>query len=193
MKMFVCYFQYNDLCSFNSTAIIQRESCDDLNEPVCEEKDGDEYCEGPFILSGKIRSTMYPEIRPVELASVEFNHTYCARADVYHDIDGSGKQSHIAFVKRVVVVTYKGRGADVNDYLVDLEEDTSEEGSGSSKAALIGLLIGIVLVVPVIAFFLLKKRNGGTKIHDSTNIEDGTIDIADDSVKSKDLNDFEIV
>ena len=76
-----------------------------------------------------------------------------------------------------------------------MEEDNSQ--SNSSKATLIGTLIGLALVIPFVAFFLMKRRNGGTKIHDSAAKITATITEdekgeSDDTIISKD-GTFEIV
>jgi hypothetical protein len=183
---------------YNSTAEIRFGSCRDDVEPVCDEKAADGSCIGPFITSGKIRTKIYPDFRREEVTADEFNHTYCARADVYQDIDGSGKQTHIADAKRALLITFtsgkKSADGNENQYSVEMEEDNSQ--SNSSKATLIGTLIGLALVIPFVAFFLMKRRNGGTKIHDSAAKITATITEDEkgefDDTISKD-GDFEIV
>ena len=143
---------------------------------------------GSFILSGKIRTVAYPDIHPEEFNSDGFNHTYCARADVYQDIDNSGKQTPIAHVSREYVVTFTT--GNNYEYLVDMEADPSSSESNYSKAAIInniGSVIGILIVIPIIAFFLMKKHKGVMKIHDSTNTDND----ADDAIVKD--GDIEIV
>mmetsp|Transcript_10775 Transcript_10775/g.23873 ORF Transcript_10775/g.23873 Transcript_10775/m.23873 type:complete len:257 (+) Transcript_10775:105-875(+) len=162
---------------YNSTSYIKLGTCQEFNEPACEEK-VDGACVGPFALSGKIRTTIYPEIHPDMYSAAETNHTYCARADVYQDIDSSGRQSSIAHVAQNLIITFTGSGND-EEYLVNMEEtDTSEKGNPT--AAIIVSLIGILIVIPIAALFCMKRHKGGMKIHEDLSNTEGDADDAKD-------------
>lgn len=189
---------------YNSTADIRLGSCRYLDESTCQEKvsvgdDDEDACAGPFVVSGRIRTTAYPDMHPHLSENTEFNHTYCARADVYEDTDGSGRtQTSFAHVEKEIVITFTGGKNYANGYyLVAMEKDDDDPSSGNNnggaaRSAMMGLLIGILIVIPVVAFFSIKKwrRGGGTKIHESS-IAEGEV-AGDTTNELKDGDDVEI-
>lgn len=167
---------------YNSTSDIKLGTCREIDEPSCTEKVNDD-CIGPFITSGKMRTVAYPVIHPDELYEEEFNHTYCARVDVYQVDDTSGEQTSIAHATRELVITFTG---DADNNLV--EELEPELSTVNPTAVAIGSMVGILIVIPIVAFFLMKRKRGGVKIHESTNTEGGAND-----ERVKDERDIEIV
>ncbi|KAL9186183.1 hypothetical protein ACHAXT_005421 [Thalassiosira profunda] len=166
---------------FNSTAGIRMGPCADLDEPICTEKVSGECTSLMVVASGRVRTTAFLKLPPREVAS-ETNHTYCARADVYQDLDGSGEQISVEHAEREIIVAFTG--GDTDNY-VGMEE--MDKKSGGAIAAIAGSVVGILILVPVVAFFSTKGRRGGTKIHDTTEgkpddetaeeVDDDTIEI----------------
>lgn len=188
---------------YNSTADIRLGSCRYLDESTCQEKvsvgdDDDDACAGPFVVSGRIRTTAYPDMHPHLGEKAEFNHTYCARADVYEDTDGSGKtQTSFAHVEKEIVITFTGGKNNADGYYsVGMEKDddpySENNNGGAARTAMMGLLIGILIVIPVVALFSIKKwrRGGGTKIHESS-IAEGQV-VVNPTNEVKDGSDVEI-
>eukprot|EP00581_Thalassiosira_minuscula_P006596 CAMPEP_0183703720 /NCGR_PEP_ID=MMETSP0737-20130205/1361_1 /TAXON_ID=385413 /ORGANISM="Thalassiosira miniscula, Strain CCMP1093" /LENGTH=250 /DNA_ID=CAMNT_0025930517 /DNA_START=21 /DNA_END=773 /DNA_ORIENTATION=- len=153
---------------YNSTADIHRGSCEYFIEPVCEEM-VDGACVGSFVLSGEIRTTLYPDMHQKELNSDMFNQTYCARADVYQDITNTGKQLPIAHASRELTVTFTGG----RDYLADITMEVDGDSESSTpRATIIGSVVGTVVLIPIIALYILmKRRKVEGDVHDSPDTE----------------------
>ena len=163
--------------SHNCTADIQPGPCGFYSKPVCAESDdNDDSCLGPFVTSGKITSLTYPDFNLNEINLDEFNYTYCARADVYHD-DGFGRQTPFTHVKRNVVVTFASPDPDTDEegeLFVDVEDvESFEYRKNEANATLIGSVFGIAVVALLISIFIIenKRRKGRrSKVERSTEV-----------------------
>ena len=166
--------------SYYSTSEIKRGTCQEFTQPACDEKVEDE-CFGSFVESGRIRTISYP-LNDVNPWNDESNHTYCARADLYQVVDSSGRQLSIAHASKELSISFTGLGND-EEYLVDMESVDSPENSSIPIGAVIGCLVGgILLVIPLVAFFIAKKRHqeGGTQIHEGSTATADDTEVIDD-------------
>mmetsp|Transcript_20078 Transcript_20078/g.36080 ORF Transcript_20078/g.36080 Transcript_20078/m.36080 type:complete len:122 (+) Transcript_20078:200-565(+) len=118
---------------------------------------------------------VYPDLKEDVLyysSEHKFNHTYCARADVYHDIDNTGKQTNIAHVSRELVINFSNHHRVNNNYHVDnsddeylvdvMEANEPVMRSTNSKAVAViieGSLILITISAIVVALFFLVRRS----------------------------------
>ena len=123
-----------------------------------------------------MRTTAYPDIHPDELEEEEFEHTYCARADVYHYDEKTGHQVSYDYAVRELTITFKN-GSDKSDesYLVEIEP--VPETLGNAMVVVIGTVAGALVVFSIMAYSLVKRKRGGIKIHEVSDAEGDNADI----------------
>ena len=76
MPMVTCDFDVPK--DYNSTAEIRPGDCENFRE----------FASGPLTQSGKVRATLYQEVTAEERRSVKFVKNFCARSDVFFDVNG---------------------------------------------------------------------------------------------------------